>query len=108
MDWGLMRGSHPHNRFLRDKLKYPNHFYYFSMVTNLLLRFSWLLMFISSTMYPPNFYNNGGLLFLLALAEAYRRAQWSLFRIENENVNNFEKYRVILDIPNILDDESVY
>jgi hypothetical protein len=42
--------------------------------------------------------------FILALAEAYRRAQWSLFRVENENVNNFEKYRTIMEIPKLPDD----
>lgn len=41
----------------------------------------------------------GALVLFLSLAEAYRRAQWSLFRVENENVNNFEKYRVVLEIP---------
>lgn len=45
----------------------------------------------------------------LSLAEAYRRAQWSLFRVENENVNNFEKYRVVLEIPKLLksDDDTL-
>jgi hypothetical protein len=38
---------------------------------------------------------------LLSLAEVYRRTQWSLFRVENENVNNFEKYRVIMEIPKL-------
>ena len=42
--------------------------------------------------------------FLLALGEAYRRAQWSLFRVENENINNFEKYRAIMEIPKLPDE----
>lgn len=42
--------------------------------------------------------------FCLAVGEAYRRAQWSLFRVENENVNNFEKYRTIMEIPKLPDD----
>jgi hypothetical protein len=33
------------------------------------------------------------------MGEAFRRTMWSLLRIENENVNNFEKYRTILQIP---------
>jgi hypothetical protein len=32
-------------------------------------------------------------------AEGFRRALWALFRLENEQVNNFEKYRTILEIP---------
>ena len=39
-------------------------------------------------------------------AEAFRRAQWALIRIENENQNNFEKYRTILMIPSIKDDDE--
>jgi hypothetical protein len=38
------------------------------------------------------------------LAEGYRRAQWALFRIENEQVNNPERYRTILQIPPIKED----
>ena len=42
----------------------------------------------------------------LSLCEFYRRAQWSLFRVENENVNNFEKYRNILEIPKMIEEEN--
>jgi septin family protein len=43
---------------------------------------------------------------ILSLVEGFRRAQWSLIRIENENVNNFERYRNILQIPAFKDDEE--
>jgi len=29
-----------------------------------------------------------------------------LFRVENENINNYEKYRVIQEIPKVLDYED--
>ena len=35
-----------------------------------------------------------------------RRFQWALIRIENENVNNFERYRNILTIPSFKDEEE--
>ena len=41
------------------------------------------------------------LYFLFAVGEVYRRAQWSLIRIENENINNYEKYRIIHEIPKV-------
>ncbi len=44
---------------------------------------------------------------MLTLLEVYRRAQWCLFRVENENVNNFEKYRVILEIPKLVDNSDI-
>ena len=33
-----------------------------------------------------------------------RRTQWALLRVENENLNNFEKYRNILHIPELNDE----
>ncbi len=36
------------------------------------------------------------MIFIFSVGEAIRRAQWSLIRVENENNNNFEKYRTIL------------
>ena len=34
--------------------------------------------------------------------------QWTILRVENENINNYEKYRDILEIPklNDIDDEK--
>jgi len=104
MDWGLLRGSKPDNKLLRDKLKFPKNFYYFSMVTNLLLRFSWTFTLIPVRHFPKSFVDFDGLFFMLALGELYRRTQWSLFRVENENINNFEKYRAIMEIPKLPDD----
>lgn len=46
MDWGLIRGTKNDNKLLRDKIKFPKSFYYFSMVSNLILRFSWTLTLI--------------------------------------------------------------
>jgi len=40
---------------------------------------------------------------LLMVIEAIRRTQWALIRIENENVNNFERYRNVLQIPEFKD-----
>ena len=38
------------------------------------------------------------------LAEALRRTQWALIRVENEFYNNFEKYRTFITIPNLFDE----
>ena len=40
---------------------------------------------------------------LMMFIEALRRTQWALIRIENENVNNFERYRNVLQIPEFKD-----
>ena len=88
MDWGLLRGS-GYNFLLRDKLFYPVSYYYFSAITNLMLRFAWLLPLIvefqSKMVVDLNL-----MFFILSIAELYRRAQWSLFRVEIENITNYE------------------
>jgi len=51
MDWGLLRQNakgHP-NRFLRDKINYNPYFYYWSMFSDLLLRFWWIVPLFSVT-----------------------------------------------------------
>ena len=55
MDWGLLRGTKKGNWLLRDKLKFPQIFYYFSMITNLILRFSWTLTLLPPSYFPQSF-----------------------------------------------------
>jgi len=105
MDWGLLRGK-PRYIFLREKILYPPKYYYFSIISNFLLRFLWLLTLCTDTFLYTTKEGYHALLFLLAFGEAYRRTQWALFRVENENVNNFEKYRVFLEIPQLAEDEQ--
>jgi len=104
MDWGLLRGTKPGRYLLRDRLKYPDGYYYFAMIINTVLRFTWLTAFIPPSTYSKSFITFEGMFFFLGLAEAFRRALWSLFRVENENVNNFEKYRTIMEIPKLPDE----
>ena len=95
MDWGLCKSWETGTWGLRSRLKYPPSFYYFSIVTNLLLRLSWTLTLLPNWWFAKKFHDVQGMIMVLTIGEAYRRAQWSLFRVENENVNNFEKYRLI-------------
>ena len=101
MDWNLLRFKAKY-LLLRDNIVYPRQYYYCAMVSNVILRYLWL----------TNFINKENLLgindevrnFILAVLEAYRRIQWGIFRVENENTNNPEKYREILEIPQLPDD----
>jgi hypothetical protein len=112
MDWGLLRGSGGSkgmiNKLLRDRLKYPASFYLFSAFTNFFLRFAWILPIVDQmywhSLLGETLMQMEVLFFFLALAELYRRAQWSLFRVENENINNYEKYRTIHEIPKVIDE----
>ena len=54
MDWGLLRGTQEGKNgwLLRDRLKFPPIYYYFSILTNLILRFSWTLTLIPTNQLP--------------------------------------------------------
>lgn len=98
MDWGLFRRN---SKFfmLRDNILYPAKYYYIAIPINILLRLTWLTFLIDIKLDEvKNLY--------LALLEIFRRLQWSLFRIENENANNPEQYRAVLEIPDIIQFKS--
>lgn len=106
MDWGLLRTKEPGRYGLRDKLNYPTWFYYYAIVSDLILRFTWLIT-IMPLGNPNSAFNNFQVMsFILILSECFRRAQWSLIRVENEQNNNFEKYRTIPIIPPIVDEDE--
>ena len=94
MDWDLGHVKST-NTFLRDKLLYPKYYYYWTLSSNFVLRFTWLI-----NIYIPasNLYVDQTKMFVFSILEVFRRIQWSFFRVENENQNNLEKYRTILGI----------
>ena len=96
VDWGLGNFKSK-NFFLRNKIVYPKYMYYFAIVVDMILRFSWISNFFKWPFNLDDEWKN----FILAILEAYRRIQWCVFRIENENTNNPEKYRTILAIPEL-------
>lgn len=102
MDWGLFRSNERGKRCLREKLLYPVWFYYFAMGSNLLMRFIWVLPLFNEA-YPQWMIDSQLVVFFMSVVEGLRKTQWALIRIENENVNNFERYRNILQIPDLKD-----
>ena len=105
MDWGLFRSWKAESFGLRPRLKYPQWFYYFAMFTNFLMRFYWVLAIWHFTFHDDNeFVMNYFEVFpfMSLMIEAIRRTQWALIRVENEFFNNFEAYRTIPNIPDLL------
>jgi hypothetical protein len=47
------------------------------------------------------------MIFFSTIAEAFRRSVWALIRVENEFFNNFEAYRSIPTIPNLMDEVEI-
>jgi hypothetical protein len=119
MDWGLLHRDCP-NKFLRKKILFApsvsalysaatvflkaGHLqtYYLAMVSNFFLRVSWVLTI------SPSFFRiviHHEVFFLgIALLEILRRGQWSIFRVENEHLNNCGKFRVVNVVPPVVDD----
>jgi hypothetical protein len=78
MDWSLLQ-LNSKNYLLRDELSYKNHsVYYIAIVSDGLLRFSWILQLIVPDKYALV------TIFAIAFGEMLRRWQWNFFRVENE------------------------
>ncbi|KAI1794482.1 EXS-domain-containing protein [Ganoderma leucocontextum] len=94
MDWSLLR---PHARYpmLRQELLYHNAipFYYFAIVSNILIRFIWVIYIPAQ---GPNYTIRT---FITAMLEILRRWQWNFLRLENEHVGNVDQYRVTREVP---------
>ncbi|KAI0642772.1 EXS-domain-containing protein [Trametes meyenii] len=94
MDWSLLRPHAPYP-FLRPNLLYTNNipFYYFAIVTNILIRFIWVLYIPED---GPDFILRT---FIAGFLEALRRWQWNFLRLENEHLGNIDQYRVTREVP---------
>jgi hypothetical protein len=86
---------HSKNFMLRDKLMYPKWFYYFAIVTNLILRFIWCLNLVVLGI------KRDYMLLTANMLELLRRFQWILLRVENENLYNIMSYRSFLPVPTL-------
>ncbi len=91
IDWNVWHLKSKHF-LLRDKLVYPKWFYYYAMITNGILRYFWF----TSLVLPLK---KDWILLIANFLEIYRRAQWTLIRLENEELYNLEGYRMYLPIP---------
>ncbi|CAG8675930.1 13412_t:CDS:2, partial [Funneliformis caledonium] len=92
MDWSLLQLDSK-NYLLRDNINFKSYIYYFAIISNGLLRFSWILKFTI-----PHKYNKLTV-YAIGYFEMLRRWQWSLLRIENEHVNNCGQFRAVKEIP---------
>ena len=84
---------------MRDTIVYPKEFYYISIILDVIIRYSWTSSFIYLNKNKFDEWKN----LFLSIIEIYRRIQWCIIRIENENTTNPEKYRSILTIPELPD-----
>lgn len=81
-------------------------FYYWAIFSDFILRYVYLL-FLFSLGTSDSFFNQIDAMFAIStFAEGFRRAQWALLRVENEQNNNLEAYRTIPIIPPIVNSQE--
>lgn len=98
-DCGLFRFSKDVRcKGLRKDIVFNPLLYYLAIILNLFMRFMWVVLFAvrftSNTRLDMQYF-----LFLVAFAGIFRRFIWNIFRLENEHLNNCDKFRAVLDIP---------
>eukprot|EP01065_Artemidia_motanka_P029540 TRINITY_DN35637_c0_g1_i1.p1 TRINITY_DN35637_c0_g1~~TRINITY_DN35637_c0_g1_i1.p1 ORF type:complete len:721 (+),score=232.17 TRINITY_DN35637_c0_g1_i1:109-2271(+) len=94
MDWGFA-GHAGVPGFNRRKTTFKKPVYLAAGLYNLLARFAYIIPYL------PGWPGGEVLDTTLAIVELSRRASWSVFRMENENVNNLEKYRSVDYVPEV-------
>jgi len=95
-DWGLLDKEHG---YLREQLLYPRKVYYICGLLNLIMRLMWTLTISPAALGVGGYLDPLIFATILAGVEIVRRAQWNIFRLENEHLNNCGNYRATKDIP---------
>lgn len=95
MDWGLFDSNAGENKFLREEIVYPTFSYYFAIVADLILRFTWAL---SISLTESGIIHSDMIVTIFSPLEVFRRFLWNYFRLENEHLNNCGKFRAVRDI----------
>ncbi|KAF8558288.1 EXS-domain-containing protein [Imleria badia] len=94
VDWSMCQ---PYARYplLRRELVYKSHilFYYFALVSNLSIRFIWLIYIFSGKASIEL------CTFIAAMLEMLRRVQWNFYRVENKHIINTDEHRVTRELP---------
>ncbi|XP_033172148.1 xenotropic and polytropic retrovirus receptor 1 isoform X1 [Drosophila mauritiana] len=94
-DFGLFRIMRGERIFLRKQLVYPQAFYYFVIVENLVLRLFWAVEF---TILYHNLMTPYNMRTISSILEITRRFIWNYVRLENEHLFNCGNFRATRDI----------
>lgn len=98
-DWGLFdkKAVRP-NRYLRARLLYPSRpLYWWGIISDGILRFAWTASLSTNLFFAHT--NSKIYATILASIEVYRRGQWNVYRLENEQTNNVGKFRATNYVP---------
>jgi len=95
-DWSVAQLGVKYTLVRNVKL-YPLVWYYFAMSTDVIMKLMWTLTVsptVISKLVNPELFNT-----FIASIEIYRRGQWNIFRLENEQIHNMEVFQVLSDVP---------
>ncbi|XP_038892178.1 phosphate transporter PHO1 homolog 10-like [Benincasa hispida] len=96
VDWGLLQ-KHSKNKYLRDRLLVSNKSAYFAaMILNILLRIAWIQLVLAFNLRS---FQKVAATALISCLEIIRRGLWNFFSLENEHLNNVNKYRSFKSVP---------
>ncbi|XP_022968056.1 phosphate transporter PHO1 homolog 10-like isoform X2 [Cucurbita maxima] len=96
VDWGLLR-KHSKNKYLRDRLLVSNKRVYFAaIIVNVVLRVAWIQLVLAFNLRS---FQKLAAVTSISCLEIVRRGLWNFFSLENEHLNNVNKYRSFKSVP---------
>lgn len=96
MDWGWVKGKN------RSSMFGSNWPYVIATIFDLFGR----LFFIEVNLHLNALFTKNYAQWLQVFIELFRRGVWSIFRLENENLNNLETYRNVDFVPRVVMDDA--
>lgn len=96
MDFGLWTRS-PMNDVLRRTILFRPCVYWYLVISDGIARFLWVMPLVLLQLKVP--INPFVMALTLGTVEVLRRAQWNVFRVEYEHVNNCNGLRAVADVP---------
>lgn len=91
-DWGLLtNSSSAKNIFLRNNIVFEPIWYYIAIITNLMLRFSWLVVVLLRSNIRMGPAAVEWISWIVIVLELFRRFVWNIFRVEIEFLNTNNK-----------------
>ena len=101
MDWGLCRTFEKGKWGLRKKLHFPTYYYYGGIFIDFSGYWFWLITAFIDDQSEGTIWKTWVWDKFFIFVQLFRRWFWCLIRVENEQTNNLEKYRTILEIPEL-------
>jgi hypothetical protein len=101
ISYGLLRSWKKESFGLREKMMYPQWLYYLLLTFDIPLRFTFVIALVvdpktSNFLQQKLIYSSW-----LICMSLIQRFTWFVLTVENENVNNYEKFRAVQEIPEL-------